>query len=240
MTHTTGEPGVLSCGQDARHKRHQEARLLGEGCHLVVADILLGLPGTHCYNEATSTNINGYVTNNALLTIQFVILLALFVKPLLVRQEDTQSGGAAYRRVVRRNVVCTATIVVATIVTTVVQVRAMTRITPEDYEHGGGDDTTSDSAPACILCRRLLLLPQPGQFKDVMPVVNTFVTLCLTEIALPLGFTSAWRSIFGDHAAQRQLAGGGGAATNNTKPNAAPGRSRAAATGVVVPVEAQP
>lgn len=63
-----------------------------------------------------------------------MILLALFVKPLLVRQEGTQSGGAAYRRVVRRNVVCTATIVVATVVATVVQVLAMIRITPEDYE----------------------------------------------------------------------------------------------------------
>ena len=44
MTHTTGEPGILSRGQNTRHKRHQEAGLLGEGGHLVVAGILLGLP----------------------------------------------------------------------------------------------------------------------------------------------------------------------------------------------------
>ena len=44
--HATGEPGVFPCGQDARHKRHQEAGLLGDGCHVVVTDILLGLPAS--------------------------------------------------------------------------------------------------------------------------------------------------------------------------------------------------
>ncbi|CAM9126391.1 unnamed protein product [Ectocarpus sp. 8 AP-2014] len=242
MAHTTGEPGVLSCGQDARHERHQEARLLGDGCHLVVTDILLGLPGTHCYHETTSTNVNGYVTNNTLLTIQFVILLALFVKPMLGRQVGTQSGGAVYRRVVHRNVVCTTTIVVATVITTVVTALAMIRNSPEDNKvHGGGDDTTSDSATPCILSRHLLLLPQPRQVADVIPAVNSFVTLCLTEIALPLGFTSAWKSIFGEHPAQRHQPPGGGGAVIMSKADVAPGRSSATKTnGVVVPVEAQP
>eukprot|EP00752_Nemacystus_decipiens_P007837 g7002.t1 len=134
--------------------------------------------GTQCYHEVTSTNIEGYVTNNCLLTVQFVILLALFVKPLLVPQEGTQSGGALYRRVVYRNVLCTFTIVVATLITTVVTTLAFLEISPESTK--------------------------PRQVADVMPALNSFVTLCLTEIALPLGFTSGWKSIFGEHRGEQR------------------------------------
>lgn len=49
---------------------------------------------------------------------QFVLLLAMFVKPMLMPQRFTQSGGAVYRRLVIRNIVCTVGIALAYTVTT--------------------------------------------------------------------------------------------------------------------------
>lgn len=75
-----------------------------------------------------------------------MILLALFVKPLLLAShEGTQSGGAVYRRVVYRNVVCTATIVVSTVITTVVTVVATMNVSPED-------DTVGCLEKSQVLC----------------------------------------------------------------------------------------
>lgn len=58
---------------------------------------------------------------------QFVLLLALFVKPMLLPQGSTQSGGAVYRRVVNRNILCTVCIVLTYTTTTVVVVLAQQR-----------------------------------------------------------------------------------------------------------------
>lgn len=58
---------------------------------------------------------------------QFGLLLGLFVKPMLVRVEGTQSGGAVYQRVVLRNVICTAGIVTSYSTTTLVVVLALLR-----------------------------------------------------------------------------------------------------------------
>ncbi|CAN0125229.1 unnamed protein product, partial [Scytosiphon promiscuus] len=97
---------------------------------------------THCYNgfsgsdseERSSTdNVIGYSGSNAALMIQFVLLMVLFVKPLLVPVEGTQSGGASYRRVVMKNVVCTVSIVMAYLVTTIVTAHALLNETPDDY-----------------------------------------------------------------------------------------------------------
>jgi len=52
--------------------------------------------------------------------IQFILLLGLFVKPMLIRVEGTQSGGALYRRVVMRNIVCTTGTVISYAITSVV------------------------------------------------------------------------------------------------------------------------
>lgn len=66
------------------------------------------------------------------LRAQFVLLLVLFVKPLLVQQGGTQSGGAFYRRVVIRNLVCTALVCTSYLITTVVMVLALLKETPDD------------------------------------------------------------------------------------------------------------
>ncbi|CAM9806533.1 unnamed protein product, partial [Pylaiella littoralis] len=52
----------------------------------------------------------GYLSNSVVMIIQFVLLLAMFVKPMLLPR-STQSGGAVYRRVIIRNIVCTTSIV---------------------------------------------------------------------------------------------------------------------------------
>ena len=63
---------------------------------------------------------------------QFILLLGLFVKPMLVhRGNNSQSGGAIYRRVVMRNVVCTASISAAYILATVVVVVALLNKNPD-------------------------------------------------------------------------------------------------------------
>lgn len=56
---------------------------------------------------------------------QFVLLLVMFVKPMLLSQGKTQSGGTMYRRVVRRNVACTTCIVFSYIITTLVVIFAL-------------------------------------------------------------------------------------------------------------------
>lgn len=53
---------------------------------------------------------------------QFVLLLAMFVKPMRIQQGSTQSGEAMYRRVVNKNIWCTVCIVISYTVTTVVVV----------------------------------------------------------------------------------------------------------------------
>lgn len=63
---------------------------------------------------------------------QYVLLLILFVRPLMVRLEGAQSGGAVYRSVVIRNISCTAAVVVSYIITTIVTVIALLRQHPND------------------------------------------------------------------------------------------------------------
>ena len=67
-----------------------------------------------------------------LLRFQCILLLGLFVKPLLVRQENSQSGGALYRGVVVRNVVCTASISATYMVATAVVVAALSAESSEN------------------------------------------------------------------------------------------------------------
>lgn len=67
---------------------------------------------------------------------QFAVLLALFLRPLLVRHQDTQSGGVVYRKVVIRNVVCTGAISIAYVVTAVVEVISLLHESAEDDEVG--------------------------------------------------------------------------------------------------------
>ncbi|CAM9896034.1 unnamed protein product, partial [Ectocarpus sp. 13 AM-2016] len=88
--------------------------------------------GTACFNsyrEETEpgevSDVAGFASNNVLLTAQYVLLLAMFIKPMLVSQGNTQSGGAVYRRVVIRNIVCTVGIACAYMITTVVVVLAL-------------------------------------------------------------------------------------------------------------------
>lgn len=56
---------------------------------------------------------------------QFVLLLAMFAKPMMARVQGTQSGGAVYRRLVLRTIVCTAGIVTSYAVTTLIVVLAL-------------------------------------------------------------------------------------------------------------------
>ncbi|CAM9661797.1 unnamed protein product [Ectocarpus fasciculatus] len=108
--------------------------------YLPASAIFLGLTfpgvvnseGTACFNgfgeETASSELSdliGFASNNALLTVQFALLLAMFIKPMLVSQSSTQSGGAVYRRVVVRNIVCTIGIACAYLVTMVVVVLAL-------------------------------------------------------------------------------------------------------------------
>ncbi|CAM9711777.1 unnamed protein product, partial [Ectocarpus fasciculatus] len=99
--------------------------------------------GTACFNgrEETETvefhDLIGMVCNNALLTVQFVLLLAMFIKPMLVSQGSTQSGGAVYRRVVVRNIVCTIGIACAYAVTTVAVTLALLSISSDDTNKSG-------------------------------------------------------------------------------------------------------
>ena len=62
---------------------------------------------------------------------QFVLLLAMFIKPMLLAQGGTQSGGAMYRRVVKKNILCTVCIVFSYVITTLVVVLAMLASSPE-------------------------------------------------------------------------------------------------------------
>ncbi|CAN0137714.1 unnamed protein product [Ectocarpus sp. 12 AP-2014] len=126
--------------------------------------------GYHMDDDADEVNDNvlGYGSNMGSLMIQFVLLLILFVRPLLVRLEGSQSGEAMYRRVVVKNITCTIAVVTAYAVTSVVVIAALIR-------------QNNESNTASL-------------FADITPLVNQFVTLCLTEIALPLGFSSCWKA----------------------------------------------
>eukprot|EP00903_Cladosiphon_okamuranus_P019198 g17656.t1 len=118
-----------------------------------------------------------YISNNFLLIIEFILLLGLFVKPMLASQQNTQSGGEFYLRIVKRNMVCTASISAAYIVATVVVVAA----------HVNKNPGNNKSAVAIDLTRS----------------VKRLLALCLTELSMPLGFTSCWRECFAGWKARR-------------------------------------
>ncbi|CBN78996.1 hypothetical protein Esi_0158_0063 [Ectocarpus siliculosus] len=84
------------------------------------------------YEREASDNAYGYAVTNAMLLVQYVLLLILFVRPLMVRLEGAQSGGAVYRSVVIRNISCTVAVVVSYIITTIVTVIALLRQHPND------------------------------------------------------------------------------------------------------------
>ncbi|CAM9775705.1 unnamed protein product [Ectocarpus fasciculatus] len=147
--------------------------------------------GTFCYNRRRADkywrhrNVLGYASNNASLIVQFVLLLVLFVKPMLESQERNRTGGAVYRRVIIRNLVCTALIGMSYLITTVFVILAFLKESP--------DHNTA------------------SRVADGVPMVNVLVTLCLTEITLPLGFTSCMKSCSAGNATR--IKAGGGVAT---------------------------
>ncbi|CAM9559444.1 unnamed protein product [Ectocarpus sp. 4 AP-2014] len=128
------------------------------------------LAGSRAEGEATTvSDTMGFVTNNAMLIIQFVLLLAMFVKPMMISRGGTQSGGAIYRRLVVRNIVCTVSLVLAYAITTAVVVLGVLGASPGSN--------------------------QADLIADMAPPINIFMTLCLTEIALPLGFSSFLKAV---------------------------------------------
>lgn len=84
--------------------------------------------------------------------MQFVLLLGMFVKPMMVRVEGTQSGGAVYRRVVLRNIVCTAGIVTSYAITTLVVVVALLRESTENNKVRHIDWISPEPIPMKVIC----------------------------------------------------------------------------------------
>ncbi|CAN0033711.1 unnamed protein product [Ectocarpus sp. 6 AP-2014] len=106
----------------------------------------------------------GIAIKNLLLIVQFVLLLGLFIKPMLALQGSTPQGGRSYRRVIGRSIICTIGVAVAHVITTLLVVVALQ-----------GDSYEAEKA---------------FQIRHIALAVRQVGTLCLTEIALPLGFTS--------------------------------------------------
>lgn len=86
-------------------------------------------------------------------------LLVLFVRPLLIGHQDTQSGGAVYRRVVIRNVVCTGTISISYLITTVVVFVAFLNESAEDDKVGYKVHSISGGANFCVSSTRIHARP---------------------------------------------------------------------------------
>ncbi|CAN0093293.1 unnamed protein product, partial [Ectocarpus sp. 6 AP-2014] len=63
----------------------------------------------------------GFMTNNMMLVIQLTLLLAMFVKLIMI----SQSGRAVYRRLVARSIVCTVAVVLGYTTTAAVVVLAV-------------------------------------------------------------------------------------------------------------------
>ena len=68
--------------------------------------------------------------------VKFVLLLGLFIKPMVVSGEGTQSGGAIYRRVVLRNALCTAGIIASYAITRLVVVFSLLHASTESNKVG--------------------------------------------------------------------------------------------------------
>ncbi|CAM9535860.1 unnamed protein product [Ectocarpus fasciculatus] len=93
-----------------------------------------------------------------------MLLLALFIKPMLALQGSTPQRGGSYRRVIVRSIICTVLVAAAHVITTLLVVLALQN---DSYE--------ADEA---------------FQIRHITLAVRQVGTLFLTEIALPLGFTS--------------------------------------------------
>eukprot|EP00903_Cladosiphon_okamuranus_P011577 g10891.t1 len=167
---------------------------------VAVVPIVANEEGTECLTgsktESEAGDVSdtfGYASSNIMLVIQFVLLLAMFIKPMLLPQSSSQSGGALYRRVVNRNILCTVCIVSSYIITTLVVILAF----------------LSSSPKAAII-------------NNAAPSVNMVLTLFLTEIALPLGISSCYKSII----ASRTPTGGA------QQPNSTFARAKTQGTGL--------
>lgn len=96
VAHTTGEPSIISSGQDAPHKRYQNARLLGNGCHLVVADILLGLPVSCLFGSAFVSCRAIAPTTDKHFSISHVYLLRILVSSFRSTYFFTRRRGESH------------------------------------------------------------------------------------------------------------------------------------------------
>lgn len=79
----------------------------------------------------SSAPLSTFPPYRSTIIFQFVLLLAMFVKPMLLLQGQTQSGGTVYRRVVRRNIACTICIALTYTITTLVFFFALLDGSPE-------------------------------------------------------------------------------------------------------------
>eukprot|EP00904_Undaria_pinnatifida_P005533 jgi/Undpi1/2109/HiC_scaffold_12.g05495.m1 len=124
-----------------------------------------GIEDTDEYSAGRrNTNTFGYLINNCMLMIEFVLLLALFLEPVL---HNPAGQTEKNRNTLVRNVVCTAIMIVAYAVGTVLVVTALM--------------TISSTNQAAVF------------YADLTPLVQMFVTLCATEIALTYGVKSVIR-----------------------------------------------
>ncbi|CAM9523438.1 unnamed protein product [Ectocarpus sp. 12 AP-2014] len=110
-----------------------------------------------------------FLTGKVALSIEFLLLLALFVKPLYARGADGLSSitSSRHRGTIIRNIVCTVGVVTIQITEAVVVYTVVF--------HVGSVEVVERVA-------------------DMVAMVQLFLTLCLTEITIPLGFTSSWTS----------------------------------------------
>lgn len=81
-------------------------------------------------------------------SFQFVLLLAMFVKPMMISHGGTQSGGAIYRRLVARNIACTVAVVLAYAITTAVVVLAVLHASPGSNQVRNGDVDNNMGGPS--------------------------------------------------------------------------------------------
>ncbi|CAM9803654.1 unnamed protein product [Sphacelaria rigidula] len=109
-----------------------------------------------------------YLVNNILVLIQLILLLALFLKPLVVSGlVHNRSTMESYRRIFVRNVVCTVVIMIVLVATTIVGF------------------TVFSSAKETPNTRHAL---------DMCFMLHALLTLYITEITIPFGCSSCCKA----------------------------------------------
>ncbi|CAN0069160.1 unnamed protein product [Scytosiphon promiscuus] len=163
----------------------------GEGCTAGIE---------HVHSGVRQPFVVMYLLGKFMLGVQLLVLLVLFLKPIVAARGQIGHLSALQRRTVVRNIVCTIGVIILHIIEGAIVYIVVFSEFDEEVAQGGDDEdgVVGDSGDdfhdfgSGLDESQVEIAEHRG--SDAAQMIQTLLTLCLTEITITLGFTSAIKS----------------------------------------------